>query len=199
MKKNLFLFLLVASLALLGAGYRFHDSSHSMGLISRDGGRCRHPAVLDAGRGRSVLIVTAAVLPPYRGNARLALEGAPGMEAAVYGTDPPVPLPLHHRPVFRGNGFEDLRPRDRIAFWVVLKDAVEGTGPADAAVEAEEPPEGSSCCAFGGSPAVGRASGPENRPEGTRPALVMRDSRSGEKLLTIPILFKQKGGTLEDH
>ena len=120
MKKIIFFFV-AFGISLLGAIYRWGDSAHSIGLIKADGGGARHPSFLESGKDSYTLIATATVIPPYRGDARVVLEGKPEMDYRIYASGPVVDLALHRRPGFRDNVLYDLRPRDRIALWVVMK------------------------------------------------------------------------------
>ena len=73
--KNILLFCAAVLLSLVAAKYRFNDSAHSIGLIKAGGGKARHPVILEPGYQRYTLITTAAVIPPYRGDAEVVLEG----------------------------------------------------------------------------------------------------------------------------
>lgn len=117
-------FILSAVVSFVAAGHRWGDSAHSIGLIKASGGEARHPATLQSGESGYTLIATAAVIPPYRGNARIALEGEPKLDYEIYLSAPVVDLKLHRKPELRDNILYDLRPRDRIALWVLMKPPV---------------------------------------------------------------------------
>lgn len=119
--KSLIFFALSVAVSLAAASYRFYDSAHVIGTIKQGGAMSRHPALLDGKLNSATLIVTAKVIPPYRGNARIALEGMPGTDYVVYDTIPAVRLPFHSTPEFHDNVLHDLRSNDRIALWVVMK------------------------------------------------------------------------------
>lgn len=63
---------------------------HGSGLPRR--GRARHPVHLPGGRDRYTLVVTGTILPPYRGDARVVVEGNPALSYDAYGSDPIVDL-----------------------------------------------------------------------------------------------------------
>jgi len=174
-RKSLFALILSIALSLLAAGYRFGDSSHAMGLLSQWGGKTLHPFALDSGQERYTLIATATVLPPYRGDARIVLEGLPEMEHAIYDSDPAIDLGLHHHPRLEGDLLRDLRPRDRLALWVVMKPST--ASPLPAGHRHQDGPDG--------PPLDGSAQAP---------ALSFYDSRDNRKLMSFPIRFGDDGG-----
>ena len=119
--KTLLIFIVSCAFFTLAATYRFHDSAHSMGMIKKGGGMARHPAQLDKNRDSYVLIATAGVMPPYRGNAKVVLEGDPSLSATFHNSEVPIDLGVHRHPTFRDNTYYDLRPKDRIALWVKIR------------------------------------------------------------------------------
>jgi len=119
--KNIIVFIGVAAISLVAASYRWGDSGHAIGLIKAKGGEARHPIVLESGRKLYSLIVTATVIPPYRGDVRMVLEGEPEMDYEIYFSEPVIDLSLRRRPEFRENVLYGLKPRDRLAFWVVIR------------------------------------------------------------------------------
>lgn len=121
--KYLVVFIVSAAFFLMAATNRFHDSAHAIGTIKKGGGSARHPAYLDKDRESYILIATAAVIPPYSGNARVVLEGDPSLTATFHNSGPAIDmdLGLHRHPEFRDNTYFDLRPRDRVALWVKIK------------------------------------------------------------------------------
>jgi len=186
--KTVLIFLAAAGLSLLAAHHRFLDAAHSIGLIKAGGGKARHPVVFEPGYDRYTLITTAAVIPPYRGDARVVLEGLPGMDYALFSSGPALDLSPYRHPEFRHDTFYGLQPRDRIALWVVMRprpgwEAPEGGRP-DAA------PAGSDCCAVGGEHAHGEAPATSE----SAPALAFYDLKSGQRLLDVPIHFGAPGG-----
>lgn len=169
--KAIAVFLLAVAICGFAAVHRFHDSAHAMGTLKRGGGQARHPALLDQDRDSWVLIATAGVVPPFRGNARVALEGNPALSATFHNARPAVNLGLHHRPEFRGDTYYDLRPGDRIALWVKLS--------------------------RNGGDQVHRSMTERMRPPAT--TLAFFDTATDGRLLTIPIRFLAKGGEGHDH
>ena len=119
--KRILVFLAAVSFFTAAAGYRHGDSAHAMGMVSADGGRARHPVHLPPGGQRYTLVVTGTVLPPYRGDARVVVEGEAPLSWEVHGSDPIVDLGLRHRPYFREQTLTGLQPRDRFTLWVVMR------------------------------------------------------------------------------
>ena len=103
------------------AAHRWGDSGHAIGLIKAGGGSVRHPVVLDSGLDRYSVIVTATVIPPYRGDARVVLEGNPELEHEIYLSEAVVDFHLPRRPEFSDHVLHGLRPGDRLALWVTMK------------------------------------------------------------------------------
>ncbi len=120
MKKTIF-FILAVGVSLLGATYRFGDSAHSIGLIKADGGAVKHAAHFISGKDSYTLIATATVIPPYRGDVRVALEGNPKLEHKIYASAPVIDLGLRKSPKFIDNILYNLNPKDRISLWVVIR------------------------------------------------------------------------------
>lgn len=121
MVKRTLVFALALGISLVGAVFQWGDSAHSIGLISVDGGRARHPVVLSSGRDRYMLIATATVLPPYRGDVRLAVEGEPAIDCRISASAPVVDLGLRSWPRLDGNLLSGLEPRARLALWVEMR------------------------------------------------------------------------------
>ncbi len=177
----------------LAAWYRWPDSAHAMGVIRRGGGTARHPVALPAGEDSYVVVATAPVLPPWRGDARVSVEGEPPMRWEVEVSRPILDLRLRRWPVQDGDRIRGLEPKDRLALWVKL------TPPAADPVCGMPCPEGAAREAIGGreecfcSEACREAfradpgRHPARRVERGRWALVLRDDRSGAPLLTVPI------------
>lgn len=172
----------------LAATHRFIDSAHALGVLKRGGSTTRHPAKLDGREETTTLIVTARVIPPLWGDARVVLEGAPDRSCSLHNAEPALRLPFLHRPTFRDQTYFDLRPNDRIALWVVLKKR-DGSAPQPS-VTAAPAATVTSCCpqtaAGGAAPASRESRGPQ---------LAFYDTRSNERLLTVPISFGSRGGS----
>jgi len=118
--RNVIAFVLAVGISLVAATTRSGDSGHSIGLIKADGGRALHPTVMDAGKGRYMLISTATVIPPYRGDLRVALEGMPEIPYELSFTEPLIDLGIREFPRFTGGVITGLKPMDRIALWVKM-------------------------------------------------------------------------------
>ena len=126
--KNLIVFILAAAVSLVAAGHRWGDSGHAVGRIQARGGEAGHPIVLQGGEGLYSLIVTATVIPPYRGDTRLALQGQPALDYEVRFSEPVIDLSLRRRPAFRDNVLYGLQPGDRVALWVVIRPSIPARG-----------------------------------------------------------------------
>jgi hypothetical protein len=105
----------------LAATHRFRDSGHAIGLLGPGGGKVRHPVLLEPGRAQYVLIVTGTVLPPYRGDARVVVEGEPEMDYDIHCPAPVIDLGIHRVPTFRTHVLEGLQPKDKFTLWVVMR------------------------------------------------------------------------------
>lgn len=119
--KNGLFFILTAGICLLGATYRWGDSAHSIGMISSFGGKVRHPSLFQGGEDHYILLSTATVIPPYRGDAKIILEGAPGLDYDLYLSAPVLDLRFHHRPLLEGDTLYGLNPGIRISVWVRMR------------------------------------------------------------------------------
>jgi hypothetical protein len=104
-----------------GATHRWGDSGHALALITANGGKARHPVHLSDTYGIYSIIVTAKVLPPYHGNAKVVLEGAPALPHEIHFSQPVIDLGFKEAPEFRDNTLYGLKPGHRIALWVVIK------------------------------------------------------------------------------
>lgn len=124
MTRKILFFTIAVCISLLGATYRWADSAHSIGLIKASGGKARHASSFESGKSAYALIATATVIPPYQGDARVVLEGNPAMDYRIYSSEPVIDLGIRRHPEFRDNVLYDLRPKDRIALWVVMKSPV---------------------------------------------------------------------------
>ena len=185
------IFILSAAISALAAHHRFQDSAHSMGMLKIGGGSARHPAVLEKERDSYVLIATAGVVPPFRGNARVVLEGVAGLKATFHNAEPALNFALHHRPGFRDDTYYDLRPRDRIALWVRLK----RSGPSEVTAGQDGgsvPPAlnaANDCSRCVAEKKVAREKSNNNGP-----ALAFYDTSTNGQLLRLPIKFVGAGG-----
>jgi YHS domain-containing protein len=120
MKKSIVTFLAAVLISTVAATHRWGDSAHSIGLVTEGGGKVRHPVRFTAGTGRRMLIATATVIPPYRGDARLTVEGDPPMDYEIAFSRPIVDLGIRSWPEFRDDTLYGLEPKDRLAMWVKM-------------------------------------------------------------------------------
>lgn len=197
--KIIIFFILAFAVSFLAASWKWGDSAHSIGLIKASGGKARHPAFLDGGEKGYMLITTATVIAPYRGNARVVLEGRPRLEHEIFFSGPVVDLGMRRNPEFRGNVLYNLEPKDSIALWVRMKPPV--VDPVcGMAYE-----EGFKRIAYQGKPYVFCAEGcaemflrdPEKygKNAGIRGKyrLAFYDTKTGRLVLDVPIVFQGKG------
>lgn len=119
--KTILIFITAVGISCFAAAYRFGDSAHAIGMLSSDGGKARHPFVLKSGKDGYTLIMTGVVLPPYRGDVRIALEGTPAMDYSIYDSEPVINLGIHRRPELDGHILHGVKSGDRLALWVVMK------------------------------------------------------------------------------
>ena len=185
------IFIVSVAISAMAANHRFQDSGHALGMLKIGGGMARHPALLDKERDSYVLIATAGVVPPFRGNARVVLEGGRGLEATFHNAEPTVNFGFHHRPEFRGDTYYDLRPKDRIALWVRIKRTGQPGG-------MDEPRGGSGRERPDSSPECPRCTAEEGvkaeKGMAGGPALAFYDTATDGQLLRIPIKFVGSGG-----
>lgn len=184
-------FIVSVAICAVAANHRFQDSAHALGMLKAGGGMSRHPALLDKKRNSYVLIATAGVVPPFRGNARVVLEGGEGLEATFHNAEPTVNFGFHHRPEFRGDTYYDLRPKDRIALWVRIKRTgkpgwKDEPGGGSGKKMSDAPAECPRCATEEDLTVKRRVTGGM--------ALTFYDSASDGQLLTIPIKFVGPGG-----
>ena len=120
LKKSIITFLAAVLISTVAATHRWGDSAHSIGLVTKEGGKVRHPVRFTAGAGRRMLIATATVIPPYRGDARITVEGDPPMDYQIAFSEPIIDLGIRSLPKFRENTLYGLEPKDRLAIWVKM-------------------------------------------------------------------------------
>ena len=113
-----------ASIALftLISMHRFGDSGHAIAMISKDGGKARHGLHTEKKYGYLMAIVTATVLPPYRGDARVVLEGDKPVLHEIYLSKPVIDLGIRPFPEYQAPILKGLKPKSRIALWLVMHD-----------------------------------------------------------------------------
>lgn len=197
--KKILFFILAVGISLVGATWRWGDSAHSIGLIKAQGGETRHPSFLESGKDSYTLIATAKVIPPYRGNARVVLEGEPKMEYKLYASGPIVNLGVRRMPEFRDNIFYDLQPKDRIALWVVMKppviDPVCGMAYQGGFSKYEYKGKDYFFCSEGCINSFRTASEKYKELDGVRGkyTLAFYDTKTEKSVLRVPVIFKGKG------
>jgi len=191
----------------LAAGYRWPDSAHAIGVVRRGGGAARHPVALPGGQESYVVVVTAPVIPPWRGDARLSVEGEPPMAWELEVSRPVVDLGLHRWPVQDRDRIRGLEPRDRLALWVKLAPPAAdpvcgmpcGPGAIREAVARREECFCSEACrdAFRADP----ARHPPRRADRGTWRIVLRDDATGQPLLTVPVVLggKEAGRDAPHH
>ena len=113
-------FILAVIISLVAAKYRWGDSSHAIGLISLKGGTARHPSFFTSGKNRYAQITTATVLPPFKGDVQMVLEGYPEMDHRIYLSGPIIDFGIKKLPKLREDILYGLKPRERIALWVLM-------------------------------------------------------------------------------
>jgi YHS domain-containing protein len=197
--KNVVFFILAVSLSFLAATYRFGDSAHSIGLIRANGGKARHSSVFKSGSRDYMLIATATVIPPYRGDARVVLEGKPKIDFKLSLSGPMVDLGVKEWPELRGDTIYGLKPKDRLALWVQMRpprvDPVCGMAHEEDFIrhtyKGREYAFCSGMCieSFKQNPAL-YLDGDSVRGEY---ALAFYDTKTNKQVLNVPLIFKGKG------
>ena len=157
--KAVLAFLAAASLSLLAAVHHFGDSGHAAGILSDCGGKLRHDLQLSSGWNRYVVLITGKVASPYRGSARITVEGNQTLAWKAWSPVPLIDLQGGYRVTLRDAVLEGLEPDKRFAVWMVLERRNNDT--------------------------EARCSSQENRSCG----VVFRDTANGKCLLKVPLLF----------
>lgn len=197
--KSIVFFVIAVAAALLAATYRWGDSAHAIGLIRAAGGAARHPAYLSSGKESYTLIATATVIPPYRGDARVVLEGEPRIEHGIYLSEPVVDLGIRRNPALRDNVIYDLRPKDRIALWVVMKppaiDPVCGMAYGDGFIRTAYAGKDYFFCCEACAEAFRADPGKYKDKDSIRGRynLAFYDTKNDRPILSIPVIFRGKG------
>lgn len=205
MTKKLLVFLGAVGISLVGAMHRWDDSAHAIGLIKADGGSVRHRVTLPGGEDRYVLIATATVLPPYRGDARVELRGEPEIPVEMEAAGPVIDLGLRHAPRFRDNTFSGLEPGDRVALWVKMMppraDPVCGMACQEGFARVEREGKSYCFCSDGCSRAFANDPGMYRDRDFVRGSyrLTFTDTTSGRQVLEVPITFAGKEGADNGH
>ena len=197
--KKIAVFVFAVSLSLSAAVFRWDDSAHSIGLIKASGGEAKHPVFLGGEWDRCNLISTATVIPPYRGDAKVVLEGKPELDYESFCSGPVVDLGIRRLPKFRDDTLYGLEPMDRISLWVLMHppgfDHVCGMSCGKEDIRSTYKGKRYCFCsescraAFEGDPALYVH---KDRPSQTY-FLGFYDVKTGKPVLDIPITFKGKG------
>lgn len=194
--KSLITFVLTVLVSLAAAAYRWGDSSHAIGLMSLTGGKTRHASHLESGWDRYAQITTATVLPPYHGDVRVALEGYPARDYKIRFSAPVVDLGLRRLPIFQDNILYGVQPKDRLAFWVLMRsfpiDPVCGMAVRKGDLSLTYKGQTVYFCADGCLTRFKAApehyqniKGPQGRYD-----LAFYDTRTGQPVLKVPLIFK---------
>ena len=183
--KTFMVFITAVAISGVAANYRFGDSAHAIGMLSVKGGKARHPFMVKSGMDRYYLIMTGVVLPPLKGDVRVALEGEPAMNYAIYNSEPVVDLGIHRRPEFEVDLMTGVQSRDTMALWIEME-------PQSYDFLFGDAPEISS---FGKSSTLG--------PNGNQPlSLNFYANDTGAQLLGIPVVYSDLtpvGGSNSAH
>ncbi len=201
--KSLITFVLAVLVSLAAATYRWGDSGHAIGLMSMHGGKARHPSHLESGWDHYTQITTATVLPPYHGDVRVALEGYPPLDYEIRFSAPVVNLGLRRLPVFRDNILYGVQPKDRLAFWVLMRsfsrDPVCGMAVRQGDLSFNHKGQTVFFCSnacleqFKADPQrYKNVKGPQGRYD-----LAFYDTQTGQSVLKMPLFFKSKEETAD--
>lgn len=201
MRKKILFFVVAVGISLLAASHRWADSAHSIGLIKAGGGAARHASTVESGHEINTLIVTATVIPPYRGDARVVLEGDPDIDYKIYSSGPAIDLGIRRKPLFRDNVLYDLQPKDRIALWVVMKppllDPVCGMAYQSSFMRERIGGKDYFFCSEGCKNAFMAKPGKYQGSEYVKGkySLAFYDTKTDKAVLRVPLVFKGKGET----
>jgi YHS domain-containing protein len=197
--KNVLFVIIAVSISLPAAVFRWDDSAHSIGLIKASGGEARHPVFLGGEWDRCNLISTATVIPPYRGDAKVVLEGKPELDYEIFSSGPVVDLGIRRLPKFRDNTLYGLEPMDRIALWVLMHppgfDHVCGMSCGKDDIQSIYKGKRHCFCSESCRAAFEEDQARyllKDRPSQTY-SLAFYDVKTGKSVLNVPITFKGKG------
>lgn len=197
-RRSIAWFLGAVALFTVAAWWRWPDSVHAIGLVKKGGGRARHPIVLAPGPDSWQVVATATVLPPWRGDARISLEGEPPLEWSVALSRPAIDLGVHRFPRLEGDVLRGLEPREHVALWLTVKRPREVDPICGMACDADSLRADGRCfCSSGCLDAYRKDPGAPPAPPQGPYRLALRDAGTGAPLLAIPVTFAGKGGA--DH
>ena len=122
MKKWVIFFGVAVVVSLLAASHRWNDSAHAITTVSNRGGSVRHAVELKGGEGRYSIIVTSRVIPPYRGDIKIKLEGELPIPYEIHSALPPkLNLGVHKWYSIQNNVMRGVKPKDKFILWLILK------------------------------------------------------------------------------
>jgi len=119
--RKIAVFLAAVVISATAAGFRWGGSGHVIGMIHPAGGTVNHPLVLAGDNRLYSFIVSASVLPSYRGDVEIRLAGEPALDCDIFLAEPVLDLGLHPRPDYACPVLSGLRPGDRISLWAVIR------------------------------------------------------------------------------
>lgn len=195
-------FAAAVAVSTFAAVWRWPDSAHALAILRQGGGGARHPVVLTPGPRGYMMIVTAPVMPPWQGDARLAIEGEPPLDFQAQLSGPVLDFGLRHWPKLDGRVLRGLKSGDRIALWVKLPapdlDPVCGMRCAESPrFEASEHCFCSASCRdrYLKEPAQFTRNGYR----GQQLRFTMRDDRTNQLVMSVPIVLGGGEGSHGDH
>ena len=122
MKKWVIFFSVAVVVSLLAAAHRWNDSAHAITTVSNKGGSVRHAVELKGGEGRYSIVVTSRVIPPYRGDIKIKLEGELQLPYEIHSALPPkLNLGVHKWYSIENNMMKGVKPKDKFILWLILK------------------------------------------------------------------------------
>jgi YHS domain-containing protein len=195
MIRNLLFFAGAVAVSLLAAWWRWPDSAHAIAVVKAGGGKARHAVAFRSGPASYQLVATATVLPPWSGDARLAVEGDPPLRWSAALSRPAVEVGLYDFPRLEGDVIRGLRPRHHVALWVDLRAGDDVDPVCGMRCDAGALREGGRCFCSEACKARFLA-GPGAFPASPRGEyrLSLRDATTGAPLLAIPIVFGAEPG-----
>lgn len=196
-------FALAVLISGLLAVHRWGDSSHAIGLMSLNGGRTRHPAVMDGGKRHYAQITTATVLPPFEGAARIALEGSPRLDYEIYLAEPVIQLGFRRYPELRGNTLYNIKAGDRLALWTLIRPTGNevSNSPGSGSLEFSgvfHKPLSILTHFLNGFTGRQQTHGSNASVHG-RYSLAFYDAATGRPILNVPLFFTTPGGENDRH
>jgi YHS domain-containing protein len=192
--RSLSWFLGAVALSTLAAWWRWPDSVHAIAVLKHGGGKARHPIALRPGPDSWQVVATATVLPPWRGDARISVEGEPRLDWSVALSRPVIDLGVHRFPRLDGDVLRGLEPREHVALWLTVKRPRDVDPVCGMACDASSLRADGRCFCSPGCRDEHRKhpDAPAAAPRGEY-RLALRDAGTGAPLLSIPIAFAEQG------